>query len=157
MKRLSNIKAYVNSVPPIFAARPIDGVSETIRKLKAGDFILGVVSSGPRQGIDGSRQHYQFLSDTHLFIHGAEDLLVLKPDPGVFDQAFAILGQLGIHQQETIYVGDGLNDYQPCRARGLTFIAVTSGFTSKEQFFKEGLPEELILESFNQLPKFLGR
>ncbi len=119
-------------------------------------YVLGVVSSGPRIGIERAiERHLKLPLDTYRFIHGADECKYHKPDPRVFDEAFDILKQDGITEEQSIYVGDNIKDYHAARGRGLRFVPVISGFTSREKFIAAGVPESLIIPGIRGLPTLL--
>lgn len=77
-----------------------------------------------------------------------------KPDPRVFDSIFTELANMNIYENHSIYVGDSLSDYESAKNRGVEFYAVTTGFTSSEQFLMAGLNEEYVLPSFDMILNF---
>ena len=140
-----------------FTITPFTGTRDTIFKLKEMGFVLGIVSSSARRVIDKTLERYLHLPpDTYAFIQSSEDTDVHKPDPRVFDPAFERLNELGISEEQTIYVGDGLNDMEAATSRGILFVAVTTGLTTAEEFMDRGVVKDLILVSFNELPSLLN-
>lgn len=119
--------------------------------------MLGVVSSSPKSTlIRTMNKYFQANKDNYLFLHCAEDCTFRKPNPQVFDHAFKILRSLGIHENQTLYIGESLNDYYSATARGIPFVAVTTGFTNKDIFVKHGLYSTQILDFFIYLPSYLS-
>ncbi len=83
---------------------------------------------------------------------GGEDTEVRKPDPAVFT---AFLARYKL--QDLVYVGDALVDWEAARDAGLgLFLAVTTGFTSEEEFLTAGVPKNQILQSAASVPWALG-
>ncbi len=139
-----------------FIPQPFSYTLQTVLTLKTQGYLLGVLSSSPRITIqDTIKTYLPELSDQYVFIHGSEDTPVHKPNPKVFDIALEQLLKRNITGKEVIYVGDGLNDFLAAKSRGLAFIAVTSGFTLKNEFQQYGLKEEYILPSLESLPQLL--
>jgi len=61
-----------------------------------------------------------------------DNLEFLKPDPRVFNQAFA---KFNVKPQECVYVGDSISDAVAAKGAGMHFIAVLeSGLRTKEDF-----------------------
>ncbi len=53
--------------------------------------------------------------------------------------------------EDILYVGDSLIDYFAERDRGIDFIAITTGIHTKDDFLREGLEEDSILNEFSAL------
>ncbi len=141
-----------------FCLQPFPFTKITISSLKKAGYKLGVISSGPRKGMENTIRRYLHLpDDTYTFFFSGEDFPFHKPDPRVFDAGLELLLQLGISSQEVIYVGDNVVDYQAAAAKGISFIAVTTGFTTKEQFINLGLNAKNILHNFGELPAYLQK
>lgn len=140
-----------------FCVEPVEGMVETMLKLKEMGYVIGIVSSTPKRGFERTYAKHlsHFPKDNYAFIFTSEDTKVHKPDPKVFDEAFSELEKLGVDSSQVAYIGDGINDYRAARDRGIRFVAVTSGFATRENFIAEGLDERFILESVNELPVWL--
>lgn len=93
--------------------------------------------------------------DTRLFekIQSSDDTNYNKPHPKVFDDFL-----IRYRAKEMLYVGDHHKvDYKAATEAGIHFVGVLSGGISKrEDFIATGLPENRILNSLAELPKFLG-
>src|SRR3989344_2844717 len=143
---------YANYVPLDFSHPPLEGTVETILKLKEAGFVLGIVTSSSKRGLARSLGRTILLPEgTHAIISTSDDCEYHKPDPRVFIQSVNALDQMGIGVSETVYVGDGINDFYSAREAGLDFIAVTTGITTSEDFIIAGLDNEYILSSFCDL------
>lgn len=142
-----------------FCIQPFEGITETTQKLKEMGYVLGVVSSTHRQGLENTFVRYlaDLPRESYTFIFTAEDSTVHKPDPAVFDGAFEELEKLGVDSNRVVYIGDGINDFKAARDRGIGFIAITAGFATREDFISEGLDEKFILGSVNELPEWLEK
>lgn len=150
------LQTFNASVPKDFTTPPVNGVAKTYEKLGNAGIMLGIISSTPKEAINRLLKLHPFLiSPWHVYVQAAEDHPVHKPDPSVFDPAFQKLAGLNIHEEDTLYVGDGLNDLKAAKNRGLQFIAVTTGFSTKEDFISLGLSPDQILDNFTQLPKLV--
>lgn len=156
-KLMYNFHAYMARIE--FCVQPFKGMIETTQKLKEMGYVLAIVSSTHRQGLENTFSRYliNLPRDFYAFIFTAEDSKVHKPDPKVFDEAFSELEKLGVDLSQVAYIGDGINDYRAARDRGIRFVAVTSGFATRENFIVEGLDERFILESVNELPEWLEK
>lgn len=147
-KKFVPSKAYD---PPIFF-----GIKSTIKKLHEDGYVLGVLTLGTKAHSEKMYvKHFGKPLAFHHFLMAQEDIKHHKPDPRFFDNALKILNKAGVKESQTIYVGDHLLDMNVCRNRGIRFIAVTTGLTSKETFLREGVPESDILSSFRLIYKVL--
>jgi pyrophosphatase PpaX len=150
----AQIKDYLKEIN--FANKPFPYSRETLHLLKERGYVLGVVSSGPITAIKHTIDTYLNIhNNTFHFVHGAEDVHTHKPDPEVFDKAFELLHELKIFESDSLYIGDNVHDYFAAKARGMNFAAVTSGYTPKESFLEAGLHENLVLETFEQVPTII--
>lgn len=109
----------------------IDGATDAINVLIDNGIQVGVVTSAPvsyaRRDLDKHGFDYERLS----CIVGEDSSPFHKPQPEVFDPA---LRQLGLDNQDVVYVGDLFIDYQAAAAAKIDFIAVTSGVTTANEF-----------------------
>ncbi len=78
--------------------------------------------------------------DGFLFIHGSEETAPFhKPDGRVFDHAKRELGRLGIHPDDTVYIGDDIKDQAAATDAGWQFIGVETGAHTREHFGADAL------------------
>jgi phosphoglycolate phosphatase len=75
-------------------------------------------------------------SDFELVL-GAEEGVKLKPDP---EMIVKTLSQLNVAAEETILIGDMLNDIYAARAAGIKICAVSYGF-GNEQALRDAFPD----------------
>jgi len=135
-----------------FIVKPFPGINESVITLKDKGFMLGIVSSSSTNVIlETISKFFTFSPDIYAFIQTSDDVPFHKPDPRVFDIPLVYLEKQGVTREETIYVGDSINDYYASRDANVDFYAVTTGFTPKKAFSEIGLAEKKILSSFNEL------
>lgn len=133
--------------------KAIEGVSETLRRLK-GRYWLGILTSR------GSRTLYRHLASTRIdekifdVILHRESLRNHKPDPRALYQA---CGELGVKPEEAVYVGDAIVDAECALAAGIRFIGVLTGGAKEEDFLRAGIPKENIISTLKQLPEKLEK
>ncbi|MBI3887611.1 HAD hydrolase-like protein [Candidatus Microgenomates bacterium] len=150
------VKKFFDSVSDSFSPKPFDDVGETLKGLERKGLLLGVVSSTPKRAFEQVIKIYpEVHSPNYFHIQTAEDCEFFKPDPRVFDMVISKLEKEGIKKSQVVYVGDGLYDFEAAKNRNLTFVAVTTGFISREEFIKKGLNEKLILNNFSELKNLL--
>lgn len=150
-------KEYYNFLDQAdFVVKPFDFTQDTLVTLKRQDYLMGVVSSSPRIGLEKTvRRHMSLPMDTFLAIHTGDDDDFHKPDPRVFNKIFNKMSELGISEKDAVYIGDSLRDFQAAKERGIEFVAVLTGFTTRDDFLKAEIRQERILKSLQDLPKLL--
>src|SRR3990172_4068473 len=81
---------------------------------------------------------------------------IKKPTQGAYTEALAELAAHKIPPQDTLIIGDSLDDYQACPPElKNNFKAVTTGPNSGDEFFKLGVASENVLDSLVSLAKIL--
>ncbi len=125
---------------------PYDGITEMLRELKAMDIRLAVLSNKPHlQAVDVVRQI--FGEGVFDFVQGQSEELPRKPDPA---GVLYLLDKLGVNKEDCVYVGDSEVDVATARAAGVTELAATWGFRSRQALEEAGAgvlidrPEELV-------------
>lgn len=120
-----------------FPIKAFPDAQETVLSLSR-KYPLGIVSTASKHIISKDLKSLGFSPNTFSFIQGAEDTIVHKPDPAVFNPALNFLKSKNIVKNEIMYVGDSLADYFAARDAQLHFRGVPRGLTSKKQFESEG-------------------
>jgi HAD superfamily hydrolase (TIGR01549 family) len=87
-------------------------------------------------------------------IFTSEEMTHQKPDPRAFDVLEPHLGEF--NRKQALYVGDHLGDMQAAHGAGLKFVAVLTGYFSREAFMENGLSERHIIDDVSQLPAWLA-
>jgi len=87
-------------------------------------------------------------------IFTSEEMTHQKPDPRAFDVLEPHLGEFD--RAQVLYVGDHLGDMQAAHGAGLKFVAVLTGYFSREDFIKQGLEGRYIINDVSQLPAWLA-
>ena len=87
-------------------------------------------------------------------IFTSEEMTYQKPDPRAFDVLEPHLGEF--NRDQVLYVGDHLGDMQAAHGAGLKFVAVLTGYFSRQDFMKQGLEGRYIITDVSQLPSWLA-
>jgi phosphoglycolate phosphatase/pyrophosphatase PpaX len=87
-------------------------------------------------------------------IFTSEELTHQKPDPRAFDVLEPHLGEFD--RAQALYVGDHLGDMQAAHGAGLKFVAVLTGYFTRQDFIAQGLDERCIIDDVSQLPAWLA-
>jgi phosphoglycolate phosphatase/pyrophosphatase PpaX len=86
-------------------------------------------------------------------IFTSEEMAFQKPDPRAFDVLEPHLGEFD--RAQVLYVGDHLGDMQAAHGAGLKFVAVLTGYFSRQAFMENGLSGQYIIDDVAQLPAWL--
>jgi HAD superfamily hydrolase (TIGR01509 family) len=98
----------------------MEGVVETIDKLRAANFALAVASSSPLQLIGDAMQKLD-IADAFSVLHSAEHEKEGKPDPAVY---LTTMSRLGADPEHCIAFEDSIMGVRAARAAGARVIAV---------------------------------
>ena len=111
-----------------------DGVMEMLADLKSMGMRLAVLSNKPHgQAVDVVRQI--FGDGVFDFVQGQSEELPRKPDPA---GVLYLLDKMGIKKEECVYVGDSEVDVATAKAAGVTGLAATWGFRSRQVLEEAG-------------------
>ena len=113
---------------------PYDGVMEMLADLKSMGMRLAVLSNKPHgQAVDVVRQI--FGDGVFDFVQGQSEELPRKSDPA---GVLYLLDKMGIKKEECVYVGDSEVDVATAKAAGVTGLAATWGFRSRQVLEEAG-------------------
>lgn len=107
-----------------------DGVPQGLQKLREKGIKVGICSTKYRYRIVQTFERQAGCLPVDLII-GGEDVSCAKPDP---TGLLKCIEGLGVKKEETLYVGDNIIDALCAENADVSFAAVLSGSTSKEQF-----------------------
>jgi phosphoglycolate phosphatase len=127
-----------------------ESVPSVIKQLHEMNLRLGIVSNKFRYRIATILKRENLLNYFDVIV-GGEDVSEYKPAPEGLIQA---IETLGYSISETIYVGDTIVDAETSLRAGVSFVAVLSGVTPKEDF--QGHPFIRTLENLLELPDLLS-
>lgn len=131
---------------PEEALRACEGTVDAIRAMKAMGWKMAVATTDNK---DHALQALTRLGIVNCFeaIVGGDEVSRGKPDPEMYYRACQLVGVL---PDETVIVGDGVNDLRMGRAAGCrATIGVLSGVSRREQLESDA---DLILDGVRQLP-----
>lgn len=126
-----------------------DTAPQALQKLKEHGKQLGIVSTKNRSRISAFLQRENLL-DFFDIIVGGEDVACHKPDPEGLHQAVLRLNSR-LHQ--TLYVGDSVVDAKAAQRAGVSFVAVLSGVTLRDEFYS--YPAAAVVDDLGQLVDWL--
>ena len=113
--------------------QPYDGIEALLRRLKAENYPMAIVSNKADSVVALLRKLY-FDSLIPVAV-GETESVSRKPVP---DMVYEGLRRLGLPNATAIYVGDSEVDLQTARNAGLPCLSVTWGFRSEQQLMDAG-------------------
>ena len=108
----------------------LPGAREAVRSLRETGFQTGIVSTKYRSRIEKVLRR-ENLSDAFDLIVGGEDVSAHKPDP---EGLLRAIESLGAFRERTLYVGDSVIDALTSERANVSFAAVLTGVTLREEF-----------------------
>jgi phosphoglycolate phosphatase len=123
----------------------IPGAPEAVRELREKGFQTGIVSTKYRSRIEAVLRREK-LSDAFEVIVGGEDVAAHKPDP---EGLLRAIDELGAAPKKTLYVGDSITDARTAQRANVSFAAVLTGVTRRNEF--NGFAVDRILENLGEL------
>lgn len=150
---LENAKKNYHSVRDNFPST-IHGDANKVVKNLLGKYVVGMVTSGPRELIEKDMRRHGFPIES-MIVQTQEDTDIHKPNPAVFDPILTKLAEQGITKDEVVYVGDSHVDYYAARDAGLHFFAIPDRTTPKEKFESEGAKTISAIEELEEAIKNL--
>ena len=127
---------------------------ETVKYL-FGKYLITAITSSSRSVILDDLKSAGFNLNNFFNIQTAEDTFIHKPDPAVFNPTFESLKKMKISKKNMVYVGDAIKDYRAASKAGINFIGITTGLTTKEDFFQNGLTSQLVFKHLRELKKIM--
>ena len=115
--------------------KPYEGIPETLEALKAKGCHLAVVSNKMMAATQNLCRH--FFSDTIEVAIGENEAEGIRKKPAP-DIVFEALRQLGVGQDDAVYVGDSHVDIETARNSGLPCISVLWGFRDRDFLLQHG-------------------
>ncbi|HKP96831.1 MAG TPA: HAD-IA family hydrolase [Fibrobacteria bacterium] len=91
------------------------------------------------------------LAGRFVRVVGGDNPFGKKPDPGALRQ---IMEQEGVGPEETLVIGDGLQDLQVAKRAGTRFLGFIGGLAPREALLKEN--PEAVFEAMADLPRAIA-
>lgn len=115
--------------------KPYEGIPEALAALKARGCHLAVVSNKMMAATQELIHH--FFPDTISVAIGEHEAEGIRKKPAP-DTVFAALRQLGVGQEDAVYVGDSDVDIETARNSGLPCVSVLWGFRDRDFLLNHG-------------------
>jgi len=122
--------------------------TEIVSEMAAKGIVQGIVTNRVRMA---RHRLDQAGYGEFAFIVQPEEKEHRKPSPLCLNPALDYLQEKGISTKEIISVGDHPDDYLAARDAGISFIAVLTGESRKEDFVELGLDENKVINNLEEL------
>ena len=131
-----------------------DGVEQFLCFLKQQQIPVVIFSSSIRELIELDLNRLGVL-DLITHIIDSESVIKPKPNPeALYTSLKWLQDSHKIMAADCVYIGDSLDDMR-CAGNQIDFYAVLSGTTTRQDFLTNGLPENKIVESLDDLVSVL--
>ena len=128
---------------------PYEGIVQMLNSMKDKGIKLAVLSNKPHQQTVKVVREF-FGEEMFDFAQGQKEEIARKPDPAGVNY---LMEQMGVSQEECLYVGDSEVDIRTGKNEGLRTISVAWGFRSKEVLETAGA--DTIIGSTEELLQFV--
>ncbi len=118
----------------MYEVKPYDGIPELIRELKERGLLIAVLSNKPHAETVNVIETL-FGRDCFDEIRGQQENTAIKPSP---EGVFRISQQLGLKQEEILYLGDTATDMRTGRNAGVLTLGALWGFRDSAELLEGG-------------------
>jgi phosphoglycolate phosphatase-like HAD superfamily hydrolase len=118
------------------AAQLLPGAAESLRRLAEAGFVLGLVTAGDQDVVEGQLERFGISGLLPIRVFGTDDVAA-KPHP---DPLLRALGQLDRVDRAHLarYVGDVPDDMRMARAVGALGVGIVSAIGTREDLLRAG-------------------
>jgi phosphoglycolate phosphatase len=131
---MKNLLAHRDEFPKLL----LEHASDAINRLHNENVIVGIVSATTRPLLEYDAKLVGLPIEKMTYIQTAEDSQYHKPDGRVFNALKEFLHDHKIVPEETLYIGDGIHDFNAAREAELKFIGVATGLVTVSDFEEAG-------------------
>lgn len=126
-------------------------VKETLAHLAQQGVPMAVVTNKPTPFVAPLLSELG-IGEYFSLIIGGDDVIVKKPHPAPL---YLVLGKLGLHASELLFVGDSRNDIQASQAAGCPCVGMTYGYNYGEAI--ELSHPDIVLDRFADILPLIGQ
>lgn len=137
---------------------PCPTVAHTLNTLLGREARMTIVSNRRLDSIRTILGQIGVRESFFLLIQGKDESPYHKPDPRALAPSVALFAEHGVMPEHCLYVGDVIgHDMAAARAHNppISFVGITSGATTRDEFLAAGLEPNQILESIVGLDTIL--
>ncbi|PIT86256.1 MAG: hypothetical protein COU33_04195, partial [Candidatus Magasanikbacteria bacterium CG10_big_fil_rev_8_21_14_0_10_43_6] len=142
-------------IAPGVPYEPVQGAHDAVATLKKQGIVMGLVTNRVRM-LEERLIQANFVGSDFVCMSMPAKSSFAKPHPRAFEEALQILEEKGIGPHEVVMCGDHLDDYYAATGRGLSFVAIVQGDTTREEFLAAGVPEYLIREHLGDISEVIA-
>ena len=129
----------------------LPGVEDALKVLQAAGYRLAIASTKIKRHIDGIVAKFGW-EELLTAYTGGDEVSRVKPDPEIMN---VTLSRMRARAEETVVVGDTVNDVLAAKAVPMTVIAIDSPYGGKERLLAS--QPDFYLESLDDLMDLLAR
>lgn len=150
----ADLDYHVNRFKELYYNQPIEvtplfpGALETLEKLASDGHVMGLCTN---KVYDATVRLCEGLDIARFFtaIAGGDSYPVRKPDPGHLE---GVMEAIGGNKDQTVMIGDSINDIGCANSAKVRSIAVTYGYTKTPP---EDLGADRLIDRFDEIPAAL--
>jgi phosphoglycolate phosphatase len=150
-----DLETHVDRFKALYYAQPIDktplypGVTETLERLTADGYVMGLCTN---KVYDATVRLLEGLDIARFFktVAGGDTYPVRKPYPGHLE---GVLEAIGGTKDQTVMIGDSVNDIGCAKAANVRSIAVTYGYTKTPP---AEFGADRLVDHFGEIPDVLA-
>ena len=150
-----DLETHVSRFKALYYAQSIDetplypGVTETLERLTSDGYVMGLCTN---KVYDATARLLVGLDIARFFktVAGGDSYPVRKPDPGHLE---GVLEAIGGTKDQTVMIGDSVNDIGCAKAANVRSIAVTYGYTKTPP---AALGADRLVDHFDEIPDVLA-
>lgn len=124
----------------------LPGTEDVLTKLNSDNFVLGIATTKIRKHLDGIIAKFNWF-DYFKGVAGGDEVKNVKPEPDILK---LVIDRMNVSGQNTLVVGDTINDVLAARAAGLKVAAVASPYGRRDEL--QASNPDYFLESLSELP-----
>ncbi|MCK4635796.1 MAG: HAD-IA family hydrolase [Candidatus Moranbacteria bacterium] len=141
-----HIRKYLNG--EMKNVKPIDGIIETLKELKNLGYNLGIMTSNSKKNVENFLK-INNLDDIFDFVYSSKNLF------GKDKVIKKIINKYFFEKDLIIYVGDEVRDVEMSKKLGISVLAVSWGFNSREMLENAGA--DVIVDNSRELLECLQK
>ncbi|MFT4326111.1 MAG: HAD family hydrolase [Candidatus Woesearchaeota archaeon] len=130
--------------------KPYEEINETLENLQKKGYAVAILSCMIRKEVDANLNLLRFKDFT--VVYSLEDYSFKRPHPQGLQ---SIMKMLNMRPEETIYIGDTVNDIKMAKNANIISIAVKTGAQDNQLLEKE--KPDFLISSFKDIPLVLNK
>ena len=133
------------------STNPLEGASDTVASLFESGYKLGIATTKIRSHIDGILNKLGW-GKYFCQVIGGDEVTNIKPDPEQFSSLMALMKA---DPENTVIVGDTINDILPAKKLSVRSVAVKSPYGDSKEVIN--LNPDFFIEEISHLPRIINK